>query len=268
MGKKHLQYHINIISLLLFVFLQVSCAKQEFSVANYDLAEKTIPPGLSTNANISANSLQDITLAAGDTLTIEVWGVEELTKQATINPAGFLYYPFIGKVKAAGLTVDQLRNTITAKISRYYIEPKVTVMPLEMAGQQYYILGEVNQPGKSTMTSRLTIMEAVAAAGGLNQDADDVVMLLRKQDKQLSIMTIPLQFDDVSLENIYSVTMRIQANDVLYLPPSKIANVERFMIRLNNILNPLLALERGILYWPSLVEAIEGSSGEITIPIQ
>lgn len=54
--------------------------------------------------------------------------------------------------------------------------------------------------------------------------------------------------------------MQVRANDIVYLAPSTIANVENFIIRLNNILTPLLALERGILFWPELINVIERAS--------
>lgn len=250
--------------ILSFSFFCISCTNPELSKDSYAI------PHPDTNEEISIPKMSDdIKLAAGDSLTVNVWGQDALTKEVTLDSSGDIYYPFIGKVKASGRTIEQLQATVTEKLSQYYVDPKVTVMPKNLAGQRYYILGEVNQPGKFEIKAQTAVLEAVASAGGPNKDAGKTVILLRKQENKLLIISIPLQYSNLTENNIPSLTMQVRAEDILYLAPSKIANVEKFMIRLNNILNPILALERGILYWPELVKAIDGSSGQqIILPVQ
>lgn len=65
--------------------------------------------------------------------------------------------------------------------------------------------------------------------------------------------------------------MRVETGDILYMPPSKIANIENFMTRINNIISPILSIERGIIFWPQLVEALEGGSKnnqQLVVPLQ
>ena len=202
---------------------------------------------------------------------ISVWGQDALTKEVTLDATGNIYYPFIGKIKASGKTIEELQAEMKKKLSRYYTTPDLTITPQNLAGQQYYVLGEISKPGKVAITAPTTVIEAIAEAGGPNEDAGDAVLLLRKQKNSLLIANLPLQYTDLTKNNISSLEMQVRAGDILYLAPSRIANVENFMTRLNNILNPLLALERGIIFWPELIDVFKGTSGEqqqFVVPLQ
>ncbi|MCI5147397.1 MAG: polysaccharide export protein, partial [Candidatus Electrothrix sp. AR3] len=174
----------------------------------------------------------EVQLAAGDTVNIKVWGQEDLNEQMTLDLKGNIYYPLIGKVKAQGLTLAQLQSRLVKKLSVYYVTPQVTVIPVNLAGQHYYILGEVNNPGKFTLKAQTSVLEATAVAGGPNDDAGDMLVLFRKQKKKLQMISLPLQLDGFAKKNMASAAMEIQANDILFLPPSTIASVEKFMKRL------------------------------------
>ncbi len=253
--------HILLFTCLLGALLTTSCTNAKLSQGNFKLP---VPA-----AETSPLAQPELYLAPGDILSIEIWGQTELTKQVTIDATGAIYYPFIGKIQAAGHTVEQLQSQLTTKLSRFYVEPQVSIIPFKLKGRKYYVLGEVDQPGKFTLQTSMTVFEAIAAAGGPNQDSGKYVVLLRKKQDTLKFYSIPVKFEDLTNQHLYSMTMQVQANDVLYMPPSNFAATERFMKRLDSILNPILSLESGILYWPSLVSAIEGSSSkEVLIPIQ
>lgn len=105
-------------------------------------------------------------------------GQDELAKEVTLDSSGNIYFPFIGTLKASGLTIEQLQATITKKLSLYFVAPEVTITPENLAGQQYYILGEVNDPGRFIIQAQTTVLEAVASAGGPTKDGDESVILL------------------------------------------------------------------------------------------
>ena len=245
-----------------FALLPAGCSEKatEFSVKEY-------PASVSKKAGqaVEQDSPKELRLAAGDSLNIEVWGQDNLTRQVTVDPVGAIHYPLIGTVQAAGLTVDELQAELTKKLTRHYRNPLVTVMPQDLAGQCYYVLGDVNSPGKFVLKAKTAVIEAAAAAGGPTQNAGDYIILLRKRENKLQIISIPLQFQHLNEQHAASVAMQVQASDILYLPPSKISDVEAFMRSLDTILNPLLSIERGIMYWPVFKEALKGSSGEVLV---
>ena len=263
--SKTLSSRIRSLPLLLLPCLLAALLSLSCSSAKLDQENFTLP---APAADTAPAARPELYLAAGDILSIEVWGQADLTKQVTIDATGAVYYPFIGKIQAAGQTVEQLQTTLTTRLSNFYVEPQLSIIPFKLTGRQYFVLGEVNQPGKFTLQAPMTVLEVLAAAGGPDQDAGKYVVLLRKKQDTLKLYSIPVKFEDLTDQHLYSMTMRVEANDVLYLPPSNFAATERFMKRLDSILNPILAIERGILYWPSLIDAIEGSSGDVLIPIQ
>jgi polysaccharide export outer membrane protein len=262
---KRLPFFLALIILVIYSLFIQSCATTEVNKKSY-----TIPLHQPEDSSSTAAEAEEIKLAAGDVLMISVWGQDKLTKEVTLDATGNIYYPFIGKIKAAGQTIEEVQAEMKEKLSRYYTTPDLTITPKNLAGQQYYVLGEVSKPGNFPIKSQLNIISAISSAGGPNKDAGETVILLRKQQDHLLITGIPLQYSSLTANHISSVTTGIRAGDILYMAPSKIANAEQFMTRLNNILNPILSIERGIIFWPQLVDALEGSSEEqqFVLPLQ
>ncbi|MCI5212708.1 MAG: polysaccharide export protein [Candidatus Electrothrix sp. ATG2] len=263
MAKFHF-LSFTLFSIVIFSLFIVSCTKKETIPKSY-----TVPLAQADNFS-SPEAPEDTKLASGDILKINVWGQQALDKEVTLDATGNIYYPFIGKIKAAGLTIEELQAEMKEKLSRYYTTPDLTISPQDLAGQQFYVLGEVSKPGNFPIKAQTTILQAVSSAGGPNKDAGETILLLQKQRDQLLIAGMPFQYSDLTENNISSMTTRVQKGDILYMAPSKIANVENFMTRLNNILNPLLSIERAIIFWPQLISAFEGASEEqqLVVPLQ
>ncbi len=219
----------------------------------------------SSAKELAAADNRELRLAAGDKLTIEVWGQDSLTKQVTVDRSGAVHYPLIGAVQAQGLTLEELRAALTQKLSAYYVKPQVTVMPFDLAGQCYYVLGDVTNPGKLSLNAKTAVIEAAAAAGGPTKSAGEFIILLRKAKDRIQVVSIPLGFQNLGEENAASAAMLVQSGDILFLPPSRMSDVESFMRSLDSILSPLLAVERGVMYWPVFKQALEGTSGEILV---
>lgn len=109
-------------------------------------------------------------LGKSDVLSISVYDEPDLSLQGIpIRPDGNISFPLIGDVKAAGLTVDELSSTLTERLRRYVLEPKVSVIVQEFNSLSYTIYGEVVRPGAYTLARDVTIAEAIAQAGGLNK---------------------------------------------------------------------------------------------------
>jgi protein involved in polysaccharide export with SLBB domain len=110
-------------------------------------------------------------LGAADKIRIVVYEEEALSGQFSVAANGDVAYPLVGPVKAAGLTPEQLGVTIAGLLNNGYIkDPRVSVEVL--SSRPYYILGEVAKPGEYPFSSDLTVMKAVAAAGGFSYRAN------------------------------------------------------------------------------------------------
>jgi polysaccharide export outer membrane protein len=120
-------------------------------------------------------------LTTSDVLQINVLNQSDLNTLARIEPDGTLKFPYLGRIKAAGMTEDRLINTIAKGLADKNIvtDPQVFI-ELQTFGQQVSILGSVGSPGAFTLDRPTTISQALARAGGIREDAGAGSVLLRR----------------------------------------------------------------------------------------
>jgi polysaccharide export outer membrane protein len=119
----------------------------------------------------SRTAAQSYRLAMGDKVHIAVFNEENLSGDYTVSPDGRITLPLAGPVTAAGRTVPELQQAVVSTLKNGFVqEPNVTVTATEL--RPYYILGEVNKPGKYSYMPELTVMAAVATAEGFTYRAD------------------------------------------------------------------------------------------------
>ena len=119
------------------------------------------------------------TLGSGDKLKITVYGEEDLGGEFAIDGSGHIQLPLVGQVKAAGLTVHQFVAEMTTALQNGYLkDPKVSAQVLNY--RPFYIIGEVNKPGEYPYENGLTILRAVALAGGYTYRANDGKVYVRR----------------------------------------------------------------------------------------
>ncbi len=127
-------------------------------------------------------------------------GEPNLTGEYYVSSRGTLSVPLIGDVTASGQTVPQIAEAVWSKLADGYIrDPKVAAEVLTY--RPYYILGEVNKPGEYPYTSDLTVMNAVATAGGFTYRAQTKKVLIRhaQSDKEIETpltATTPVEAGD------------------------------------------------------------------------
>ena len=114
---------------------------------------------------------------------IKIWalGVEEISdKPVRIDPSGEIDLPLVGRVHAAGLTVEQLRSALAQQLAKEVREPRVSVGIVEFGSQPVSVMGAVNHPGVLQVNGRKTLTELLSLAGGLRPDAGPYVKITRQ----------------------------------------------------------------------------------------
>ncbi|MGA3033259.1 MAG: polysaccharide biosynthesis/export family protein [Terracidiphilus sp.] len=106
-----------------------------------------------------------------DILAINVWKELELSKQVTVRSDGKISLPLIGDIQAAGQTPSQLEMEITERYKNYITNPQVAVIVQEIHSLKFNVLGQVTKPGTYPLTTGTTVVDAIAAAGGLKDFA-------------------------------------------------------------------------------------------------
>ena len=164
-------------------------------------------PG-TTTANASTDSAADkkaksqapalgdeYRLGAGDKIRVEVYKDTQLSQSAQVRPDGKITLPLVGDVEATGRTPMELRDTITLALKEYMTNPVVTVIVVEATAATAYVMGEVAHPGAITLQGPVTVLQALALAGGLKDFANAKnIRILRKT--VAGVQAIPFNYKD------------------------------------------------------------------------
>lgn len=122
-------------------------------------------------------------LGAGDKVKINVYNEDMLSGQYEISGAGIMSLPLIGEVPVAGRSVPEVIQFIkqTLKDGGYMLNPSVSMEVLNY--RPFYVLGEIKDPGKYAYVSDMSVLNAVALAGGYTYRAkQDKVLIIRASD--------------------------------------------------------------------------------------
>ena len=192
-------------------------------------AAKINPPSMTPDEQIA--KLQTIaasdefipTLGRGDLLNVSVYDEPDLTINAIpVRPDGRISFPLVGDVMTEGLTVSELNNELTKRLSRFILSPKVSVIVQEFNSQQFTIFGEVVKPGVYPLKTDISITEALAGAGGLNKGQ------FRATSVELADLThafiarkgevLPVDFVRLIRQGDLRYDISLQSGDYIYIP--------------------------------------------------
>ncbi len=135
----------------------------------------------------------------GDVLQIIVWDHPELTIPAgqfrdaetsgqQVGEDGYLYYPYVGMVKAAGMNIPALRDVLTERLSKYIANPQLDVRVVGYRSKRVYVVGEVVNPGVLPINDvPLTIADAISLSGGLTPNAHKSGVNISREGKAFEI---------------------------------------------------------------------------------
>ena len=153
------------------------------------------PPSSSANATAPP---ADYRLAAGDKLRVEVYKDAQLSQSLQIRPDGKFTLPIVGDIVAVDLTPIQLRDRIATSLKEYVTNPVVTVIVVEASPTMVYVMGEVTTPGSIPMRGPMTVLQALAMAGGFKEFANtkDIRILRRAGGILKTEQTIPFNYND------------------------------------------------------------------------
>lgn len=141
-----------------------------------------------TAAPTRPNREQEAPLGVGDQIAITVFGQPDLSAEVTVGETGFIMVPLVGTLNVLNLSAAQLETLVARRLKEggYLKNPGVSAQIRQLRSQQVSVMGEVQRPGRYPLQGRMTVLEALATAGGLTQRADRQVVLLRKSDTPAS----------------------------------------------------------------------------------
>ena len=131
-----------------------------------------------------AQATQGAQLGALDTVRIDVFGVEALDREIQVDASGRISFPFVGSLSVAGKMPAEVAEMIGAGLRQGYVkDPVVTVNLVDSQSQTFAVEGEVEKPGTYPAAGELTLLSAIAVAGGANDYAlREQVVIFRELD--------------------------------------------------------------------------------------
>jgi len=144
-------------------------------------ASENLPTVLTSDPSVLRPAKHDFTLSAGDLIFLHVYSVTELSQTYRILPDGTVSMPLIGTINLAGLTTTQAETLIKNKLvdNGMLLHPLVSVSVMESPNQVAAVIGEVHIPGLVPVLGHRTLIEALAATGGLNATSSHVITITR-----------------------------------------------------------------------------------------
>jgi polysaccharide export outer membrane protein len=114
---------------------------------------------------------QDYVIGPQDLLAIDVWHEPEFSQSVPVRPDGKISLPLIGDMEVSGLTPRALQARLAKELDAYIHKPQVTVIVREVNSRKFYIIGQIERPGTYTLSAHMTVLDALATAGGFRDFA-------------------------------------------------------------------------------------------------
>jgi polysaccharide biosynthesis/export protein len=233
-------------------------------------------------------------LGADDEITVRVSEEDGFSERPIrINSDGHIKLPLIGRIEAAGRSVSELEEDISAKLDPYIKNPIVSVNITEYRSQPVSVLGSVNRPGVLNLSGSKTLAEVIAMAGGLKEDAGYSVILTRESkwgtipiDNAVTDPGHRLNRARIPLEGVTDGThpednITIRPHDVISVPRGQMVyimgEVDRaggFVLKDQESLSVLQAVSLAGGYrpnaWPSharILRSNEGQTQRTEVPV-
>ncbi len=169
-------------------------------------------------ANAQSTSSGGYLIGAGDQLEIVTWKEPELSREEIlVRIDGYISFPLLNDVKAAGVTTAQLTQGIQNGLKDYIANPVVTVTVKNPASKRFYILGEVRRTGEYPLVKSLTALQAFAIAGGFTEWASKKeIIVMRQEGGEEKIYRV--NYKDIVKGKDLAQNIQIQANDTIVVP--------------------------------------------------
>jgi polysaccharide export outer membrane protein len=204
-GEEHVNPHRVSISLALFAIL-AACSH---TIPDYDYSKEPDP------------RKSEYVIGVSDGLDINVWKNPELSTRVTVRPDGTITMPLIGDLQAVGKTTTELKGDIRTKLSRFMeLEGlEITIAVTTVASYHFTVSGEVENPGIFNSNRYMTVVEAIAMAGGVTRFArKDQVVLLRRDSTSGTVRRIPIAYSLIADGQRPDMNIVLLSGDSLFVP--------------------------------------------------
>jgi polysaccharide export outer membrane protein len=166
-------------------------------------------PGIPTPA--------DYVIGPDDALDVVVWRDKDMSASVQVRPDGKISLPLVNDIQAAGLTPDQLRESVKAAVARFVTDPAVTIVVRQINSRKVYVTGSVGKPGPYPLSDTMTVLQMLALAGGLSEYANGKEILVMRTERGQT-QSFKFNYKDVSKGKNLQQNIVLRPGDTIVVP--------------------------------------------------
>lgn len=174
------------------------------------------PAGVNVPAGVPTPP--DYVIGPEDVLTIVFWKDKDMSADVTVRPDGQITLPLINDIRAAGLTPQQLRETLVAASAKYVAEPNVSVVVKMVNSRKVHIIGMVGKPGPYPLTGPTTVLQMLASAGGVHEFAKSKEIKILRTDEKGVQVALKFNYKDVLKGKNLKQNIQLKPGDTIIVP--------------------------------------------------
>jgi len=140
-----------------------------------------------------------------------------------IQPDGKINLRLLGEIKVVGMTAKEIAAKLEVLLSRYYVDPKVSVRVLNYASKKYYVCGQVSAPGPKSYTGHDTLLDAVLTSGVSLLSWTSRVKVVRPAHGDTPVRNLEVNVDEMIKVGNWTQNILLEPDDIVYVPPTPIA---------------------------------------------
>jgi polysaccharide export outer membrane protein len=202
--------------LLACLAVLIAAGTMSASGQNQGTRPAPLPPPKSQEPPMMVLPMEDYQIGPEDVLDIVVWGQTEVTRTVQVRPDGRISLPLVNDLRAAGLTPMQLRAALIKSFaeSDTIKNAEVSVIVKEVHSMRVSVVGQVKMSGRFELRNRMTVLDAIALAGGFTDFAKKD--RIRVQRRDATVVSVP--YDRLMDESDPRVNFLLLAGDIVIIP--------------------------------------------------
>jgi protein involved in polysaccharide export with SLBB domain len=239
----------------------IACSSLFLIIATSHAIAQTAPQPRGIEIAIPTGT-PEYTLGPGDEIAVSFPYNAELNHDGPIGPDGRFTLPLVGNLELGGKTISQATQIITNTLrDQGIVANAYTSLTIRKYGVAVYVGGEVRQPGVIQLVSGMDALQAVIVAGGMLESAKSghVAVIRRGPDNAAKVVYLDLHGYTKGKPN--ATTALLEPRDVIFVPRSSIAEVDRFV---DDYLNRAVPFSKGLNYQFGSLSSTAAASGTTT----
>lgn len=209
---------VRLLTMTIMLLVAVMCGLASAQDAAKPATPDATKPSTSTSDASTGVRPDAYIIGAEDVLTINVWKEPDMSKTVPVRPDGMISLPLIGEIKAAGYTPVQLQGILADAMKKLISEPQVTVLVEKVSSLSFNIVGEVGKPGYYPLTRRMTVLDAIALAGGFKDFAKTKKVYVLRSGANGAEQRLPFNYNAVIKGKDPQQNIELQPRDTIVVP--------------------------------------------------